>query len=169
MLRKIEREGGRFRAFLLACFSHFVSDQRDLGRRLKRGGDHEIVSLDAAQAEGRYSREPADPADPSRIFERRWALTVLDTVLARLKEELETEGKGRLFEHLQTLVVGEPGAARHAEVAARVGLSEGAVSVTVHRLRKRYRQLLREEVAQTVQRLEEIDDEIGHLMNVLCG
>ena len=169
MLRKIEREGGRFRAFLLACFNHFVSDQRDLGRRLKRGGDREIVSLDAAEAEGRYSREPADRADPARIFERRWALTVLDTVLARLKEQLETEGKGRLFEHLQALVVGEPGAARHAEIAARLGLSESAVSVTVHRLRQRYRQLLREEVAQTVQRIEEIDDEIGHLLIVLRG
>jgi RNA polymerase sigma-70 factor (ECF subfamily) len=169
MLRNIQREGGRFRAFLLSCFNHFLSDQRDLARRLKRGGGHEIVSLDAAAAEGRYSLEPTDLVDPAKIFERRWALTVLETVLARLKAELEAEGKGRLFEHLQALIVGEPGAARQAESASRLGLSEGAVAVTVHRLRQRYRRLLREEVAQTVQRVEEVDDEMGHLLGVLRG
>lgn len=169
MLAGLQREGGRFRAFLLACFNHFLSDQRDCARRLKRGGDREIVSLDAEQAEGRYSLEPADLVDPEKIFERRWALTVLDTVLARLKAELEAEGKGQLFEHLQALVVGEPGATRQAEVGARLGLSEGAVAVTVHRLRQRYRRLLREEIAHTVQRIEEVDDEMQHLLKTLSG
>jgi RNA polymerase sigma-70 factor (ECF subfamily) len=169
MLRKVHREGGRFRSFLLTCFNHFLCDQQDLSRRMKRGGNREIVSLDAEAAEGRYTREPADLVDPAKIFERRWALTVLDTVLARLKVELETEGKGHVFEYLQTLIVGEPGAARHAEAAAKLGLSEGAVAVTVHRLRRRYRELLREEVAQTVQRIEEVDDELGHLLAVLRG
>jgi RNA polymerase sigma-70 factor (ECF subfamily) len=169
MLDRVQREGGRFRSFLLACFNHFLNDQQDCARRLKRGGDREIVSLDAELAEGRYSVEPADPVDPARIFERRWALTVLENVLARLKAELETEGKGQLFEHLQALVVGEPGAARQAEVGARLGLSEGAVAVTVHRLRQRYRLLLRAEVAQTVQRVEEVDDEVAHLLAVLRG
>lgn len=169
MLRRVQREGGRFRTFLLSCFNHFVSDQRDAASRLKRGGGHEILSLDAESAEGRYSREPAEVIDPAKIFERRWAMTVLDTVLARLKAELETEGKAALFEHLQTLIVGEPGAARHADVAAQLGLSENAVGVTVHRLRQRYRKVLREEVAQTVQQIEEIDDEIRYLMTVLRG
>jgi RNA polymerase sigma-70 factor (ECF subfamily) len=169
MLRKVQREGGRFRAFLLACFNHFLSDQRDLSLRLKRGGDRQIISLDAASAEGRYSLEPADLLHPAKIFERRWAFTVLETVLARLKAELENEGKGQLFEHLQALVVGEPGAGRQAEAATRLGLSENAVAVTVHRLRQRYRRLLREEVAQTVQRLDEVDDELGHLLAVLRG
>jgi len=167
MVRKVQREGGRFRSFLLTCFNHFLNDQQDCARRLKRGGDREIVSLDTELAEGRYCVEPADPVDPARIFERRWALTVLENVLTRLKAELETEGKGKLFAHLQALVVGEPGAARQAEVGAHLGLSEGAVAVTVHRLRQRYRLLLREEVAQTVQRLEEVDDEMAHLLNVL--
>jgi RNA polymerase sigma-70 factor (ECF subfamily) len=169
MLRRVQREGGRFRTFLLSCFNNFTSDRRDSANRLKRGGGREIISLDAPEAEGRFSREPTDLQDPAKIFERRWALTVLDTVLARLKAELQTEGKGQLFEHLQALVVGEPGAARHSEAAAHLGLSENAVAVTVHRLRQRYRRLLREEVAQTVLRIEEVEDEIGHLLRVLCG
>jgi len=136
MLRKVQREGGRFRAFLLACFNHFLSDQRDMSRRIKRGGNREIVPLDAAEAEGRYSHEPADPANPAKIFERRWALTVLDKVLARLKAELETEGKGRLFEHLQALIVGEPGPRRNRtqplrrRYEARVGGGERRRSST---------------------------------------
>jgi len=169
MLARVQREGGRFRAFLLACFNHFLGDQRDSARRLKRGGGREVVSLDAELAEGRYALEPAEVVDPSKIFERRWAFTVLETVLARLKSELEAEGKGPLFQNLQALVVGEPGAARQAEIGARLGLSEGAVAVTVHRLRERYRGLLREEVAQTVQRVEEIDDEMAHLLAVVRG
>jgi RNA polymerase sigma factor (sigma-70 family) len=169
MLAGLQREGGRFRSFLLACFNHFLSDQRDSVRRLKRGGNREILSLDADQAEGRYSLEPADLVDPQKIYERRWALTVLETVLARLKAELDGEGKRRLFDELQALVVGEPGAGRQAEAAARLGLSKGAVAVTVHRLRQRYRRLLREEIAHTVQRIEEVDDEMQHLLRVLSG
>jgi len=169
MLHRVRREGGRFRAFLLTCFNHFLSDQQDSGRRLKRGGGREFISLDAELAEGQYSLEPADPLDPGKIFERRWAMTVLETVLARLKAELEAEGKGRMFDHLQALVVGEPGAARQAEAAAHLEMSADAVAVTVHRLRRRYRHLLREEVAQTVPQIEEVDDEMGHLLAVLRG
>ncbi len=169
MLAALQREGGRFRAFLLACFNHFLSDQRDSARRLKRGGGREILSLNTEQAEGRYSLEPADVVNPEKVFERRWALTVLETVLARLKAQLETEGKGPLFAHLQALVLGEASAVRHAEIAARLGLSKSAVAVTVHRLRQRYRRLLREEIAQTVQRPEEVDDEMRYLLAVLSG
>ena len=165
----VEREGGRFRSFLLTCLNRFLSDERARARRLKRGGDKEIVSLDAEAAERRYLLEPADLADPAKLFERRWALTLLETVLARLKAELETQGKGQLFGHLQALVVGERGAARRAQAAARLGLSEGAVAVIVHRLRLRYRRLLREEIAQTVPRVEEVDDEMGYLLAVLRG
>ena len=164
VLKGLERGAGRFRSFLLTCFNHFVGDEQDRAGRLKRGGGQEIISLDAELAEGRYQLEPADLQDPEKIFERRWALTVLETVLARLKAELESAGKGQLFEQLQALVVGEPGAARQAEVAARLGLSEGAVSVTLHRLRQRYRRLLREEIAQTVQQVEEVDEEMRHLL-----
>jgi len=169
ILHDIQREGGRFRGFLLACFNHFLSDEQDAARRLKRGGDRQILSLDAELAEGRYGLEPVDRAGPERVFERRWALTVLETVLTRLKDELAKEGKGQLFEHLQALVVGEPDAPKQAEVASWLGLSKGAVAVTVHRLRQRYRQLVREEVAQTVARFEDVDDEIDHLVAALRG
>jgi RNA polymerase sigma-70 factor (ECF subfamily) len=146
-----------------------MNDARDHARRIKRGGGQEVFSLDAQLAEGRYQLEPADVLDPEKIFERRWALTVLETVLARLRAELESEGKGPLFQHLQALVVGETGAARQKEVAARLGLSEGTLAVTVHRLRQRYRGLLREEIAQTVSRPEEVEDEMRHLQALLRG
>lgn len=150
VLRGLERNGGRFRSFLLTCFNHFLSDERDRSARLKRGGGQQSVSLDAELAEERYQVEPVDRCDPEKIFERRWALTVLEKVLARLKGELDSAGKAELFVHLQALVVGEPGAARQAEVAERLGLTEGAVAVAVHRLRQTYRRLLREEIAHTV-------------------
>ena len=141
----------------------------DRGRRLKRGGGKAVVSLDAQTAEERYRLEPPDLVDPEKIFERRWALTVLEQALARLRAELEADGKGQLFQELQALVVAEPGAARQSEAAARLGLSEGAVAITVHRLRQSYRRLLREAIAQTVQRPEEVDDEMRHLLAVLRG
>ena len=169
LLKGLQREGGRFRSFLLTCFIRFMNDARDHARRIKRGGGQEVFSLDAQLAEGRYQLEPADVLDPEKIFERRWALTVLETVLARLRAELESEGKGPLFQHLQALVVGETGAARQKEVAARLGLSEGTLAVTVHRLRQRYRGLLREEIAQTVSRPEEVEGEIRHLQALLRG
>jgi len=167
MLNRLQREGGRFRSFLLGCYSHFLSDEQDRARRKKRGGDYQMISLDAELPERRYLLEPADPVDAEKVFERRWALTVLDKVLATLQGELEKQGKARFFEHLQALLVGEPGAKRQAEVATILGLSEGAVSVAVHRLRKRYRQLLREEIAQTVQQVQDVDDEMQHLLAAL--
>jgi RNA polymerase sigma-70 factor (ECF subfamily) len=168
-LQGLERGTGRFRSYLLTCFNHFVGDEQDRAGRLKRGGGREIISLDAQLAEGRYQLEPPDLQDPEKIFERRWALTVLDRVLARLRMELEAEGKGQCFQHLQALVVGEPGAGRQAEVAARLGWNEGTVAVALHRLRRSYRRVLREEIAQTVQRVEEVDDEMRHLLAVLRG
>ena len=169
LLKGLQREGGRFRSFLLTCFNRFMSDAREHAGRLKRGGGQKVVSLDAELAERRYQLEPADVLDPEKIFERRWALTVLETVLARLRAELEAEGKGGLFQHLQALVVGEAGAERQKDVAGRLGLSEGALAVTVHRLRQRYRRLLWEEIAQTVSRPEEVEDEMRHLLALLRG
>ncbi len=169
ILHGVDRETGRFRSFLLVCFNHFLSDAHDYHHRLKRGGGQEVVSLDAHSAEESYRLEPVDGLDPERIYERRWALTVLAQVLARLKAELEAEGKRELFEHLQALVVGEPGTGRHAAAAERLGMSEGAIAVMVHRLRQRYRRLLRQEIAQTVSRPEEVDAELRHLMEALRG
>src|SRR5262245_33472371 len=101
ILRGLERDAGRFRSFLLKCFDRFAGDEKDRAQRLKRGGGQEVLSLDAAMAEERYRLEPADLLDPKKIFERRWALTVLEQVLARLRAQLEADGKAQLFEHLQ--------------------------------------------------------------------
>lgn len=169
LLKGLQPEGGRFRSFLLTCFNRFISDARDRATRLKRGGGQEVISLDAQAAEGRYQLEPADLADPQKIFERRWALTVLERVLARIRAELESDGEASLFQYLQALVVGDSGTPRQKELAAQLGMSEGALAVTVHRLRQRYRRLLREEIAQTVLRPEEIEDEMRHLLALLRG
>jgi len=169
VLRGLEPGVGRFRSFLLTCFNRFISDERDRAERLKRGGGQEIISFDAYSAEERYGLEPVDLRDPEKIFERRWALTVLDQVLERLKAELEVENKSRLFEHLQALVMGEAGDARQTTIAARLGLSEGALAVAVHRLRQRYRRLLRQEIAHTVTGADEVEEELRHLLAVLRG
>jgi RNA polymerase sigma factor (sigma-70 family) len=167
-LKGIERDGGRFRSFLLTSFNHFTGDERDRVSRLKRGGGQEVISLDAESAEERYRLEPADLQDPEKIFERRWALTVLEQVLARLKSELDSEGRSALFERLQHVVVGERGLPL-AEIGAELGLSEGAVAVTVHRLRRRYRRLLQEEITRTVGNPAQVATELAHLLAVLRG
>jgi RNA polymerase sigma-70 factor (ECF subfamily) len=169
ILGGIERAGGRFRSFLLTSFNHFISDQRDHALRLKRGGGNEFVSLDAGHAEERYQLEPVDLLDPEKIFERRWALTVLERVLDQLRAELHSEGRGALFERLQSLVVGERGNSKQSNIAAELGLTEGAIAVMIHRLRRRYRKLLQEEIARTVGDPAEVEAELRHLMTVLRG
>jgi len=168
-LAEVAPERGRFRSFLLACFNHHASDERDRARRLKRGGKREFISLDALDAEDRYRHEPIDKFDPEKLFERRWALTALERVLNRLKGELTAAGKEKLFAHLQAFVTSDGGTVRQAEIAERLGLSENAVAVAVHRLRQRYRELLREEVAQTVADPAEVDEEMRHLRAALRG
>lgn len=167
VLGNVEREGGRFRAFLLTCFNRYLSDERDRSRRQKRGGGKDTLSIDARDAEERYQLEPVDFADPVKVFERRWALTVLDRALLRLKDKLGAEGRADIFEHLQGLIVADAGTARHADIAARLGMSPGTVAVTVHRLRQTYRQFLRDEILQTLGRTEEVEDELRHLLSVL--
>jgi RNA polymerase sigma-70 factor (ECF subfamily) len=169
VLGTVERAGGRFRSFLLTAFNHFATDAHDRATRQKRGGGQEFISLDAQEAEERYHLEPADVRDPEKIFERRWALTVLEHVLQRLKAELDSNGQGRLFDRLQSLVVGERSAVPHAQIGSELGMSEGAVAVAVHRLRRRYRRLFQEEIAHTVAEPTEIETEVRHLISVLSG
>jgi RNA polymerase sigma factor (sigma-70 family) len=168
-LAEVAPERGRFRSFLLACFNHHTADERDRAQRMKRGGRREYISLDSLDAEERYRHEPVDKLDPEKLFERRWALTALEQVLDRLKAELTAAGKEKLFEHLQSFVTSAGGAARQAEIAERLGMSENAVAVAVHRLRGRYRELLREEVAQTVAGPAAVDEEMRHLRAALRG
>ena len=168
-LAEVAPERGRFRSFLLACFNHHAADERDRALRMKRGGMREFVSLDAVDAEDRYRHEPIDRLDPEKLFERRWALTALEHVLHRLKTELTTAGKEALFEHLQAFVASDGGTVGQAEIAASPGMTENAVAVAVHRLRRRYRELLRKEIAQTVADPAEVDEEMRHLRTALRG
>jgi RNA polymerase sigma factor (sigma-70 family) len=168
-LADADPQRGRFRAWLLTAFKHHASNLRDRERAAKRGGGKLPVSLDAGDAESRFGPEPADPRTPEAEFERRWALLVLERALARLSTEQEHAGKARELEALRPfLVAGEEGAP-YAEIAARLGRSEGAVKVAVHRLRRRYGELLREEVAGTLADPREVADELAALMAALAG
>jgi RNA polymerase sigma-70 factor (ECF subfamily) len=165
-LAGVDRGKGKFRAFLLAACNHFLANERDRARAKKRGGGRAVLSLSAADAEGRYLAEPADVLTPEKLFERRWALALLQQVMTRLRDEFEAKGKGRLFDRLRGFLVGEKGAG-YRRVAAELGLSEGAVKVAVHRLRQRYRELLHEEIGRTVGTAEETEEEIRTLFAAL--
>jgi RNA polymerase sigma-70 factor (ECF subfamily) len=162
-LRHVDPGKGKFRSFLLASFKNFLSDQRSKEAALKRGGGVPPVSLDAEEAEGRYGLEPVDDATPERIFERQWALTVIEQAMARLRERYARTGKEEHFEQMKIFLSGEKRPVPYAEVARRLGITELAVKVAVHRLRKRFRDALREEIAQTVARPEQIDAELQAL------
>ncbi len=203
-LAGVDRQKGKFRSFLLTALKHFLANEWDRAQAQKRGGGHVVIPLDALSAETRYRREPAHELTPERLFERQWAIAVLERVLARLQAESEKlDGKSTVFERLKQFLTAdsdkdaekEPGpiCAKHrapaegwsgrsdkldlapvpqpkgtyAAVALELGMTEGAVKVAVHRLRRRYRELLREEIAQTVQTPDEIDDEIRYLLSCL--
>ena len=155
---------GRFRNFLLTCLKHFLSEQRRQAGRLKRGGGHTLLSWDSLTAEERYRSEVADAATPEQIYDRRWALTLRERVLAQLGEEQAAAGKGALFAQLKDHLWGEGSGRGYTEAAERLGMAGGALKVTVHRLRQRYRQLLRHEVAHTVAATHEIDEELRYLV-----
>jgi RNA polymerase sigma-70 factor (ECF subfamily) len=166
-LGDVDRSKGKFRSFLLTALKHFLSKEWARAKTLKRGGGRAFVPLDTLSAEDRYRREPEDNATPDRLFERRWALTLLDRVLTRLGEEYEAMGKQTLFAHLQGCLTGDRKSLPYAEIAATMGMTEGAVKVAVHRLRQHYRGVLRDEIAQTVVDPAEIDDEIRQLFSAL--
>jgi RNA polymerase sigma-70 factor (ECF subfamily) len=163
-----DRERGRFRTFLLTAMNRFMADEWDKLRAQKRGGGVAHVPLQLNDAETRYGCEPADDRTPEQYFERRWALTLLDTVLQRLRREYEQEGKGEVFAALHSTLGGSDSRS-YAELGAQAGLSEGAVKVAVHRLRKRYRRLLRDEIAQTSAAGANVDEELQHLFGALSG
>jgi len=165
-LADVRREKGRFRSFLLAGMNHFLSDQRDRALAKKRGA-RLTISLDSREAETRYGREPANTTTPERLFERQWALTLLETVVQRLRREYEAGGKGESFLELRFAITGDKSDVPYVELAERLEVSEEAVRVAVHRLRQRYRQLLREEIANTVTTEEEIVDELQSLCRIL--
>ena len=169
-IEKVEPQKGKFRSFLLASLNYFLADERDRAQAQKRGGGNEVLSLELNEAEGRYALDArADHSTPERLFERRWALTLLDCVLARLTREFAEAGKGELFQQLQSfLVEGSRGKSYH-EIALETGLSEEAVKKAVQRMRQRYYQLFRQEIAQTVGTSGEVEEELRHLCGVLSG
>jgi RNA polymerase sigma factor (sigma-70 family) len=168
-LGQAEREKGRFRWFLLGALNHFLANEWDRAHAKKRGGGRTIISLDAETAESRYKLEPADSLTAERIYERRWALTLLDTVLQNLEREHELAGKKKFYGELRFCLTGERSTLPYAELARRLEMSEGAVKVAVHRLRQRYRELLRAEISHTVAGPDEVEDELRHLFAVLAS
>ncbi|MBI2926207.1 MAG: sigma-70 family RNA polymerase sigma factor [Verrucomicrobia bacterium] len=168
-LRGLSKEHGRFRTFLLAALRNFLADQWDKARALKRGGGRPALSLDEVAAEERYQLEPADELSADRIYERRWALTLLDQALARLREEFAAADKAELFDVLRQFQGDEPSPATCADVAARLGMPENTFKSHVRRFRQRYRELLCEAVAQTVATPAEVAEELRHLRSVLAG
>jgi RNA polymerase sigma-70 factor (ECF subfamily) len=167
-LRAVDRSKGRFRSFLLAALKHFLANEWDKAGAQKRGGHPVLIPINAQSAETSYGLEPVEAITAEKIFERRWALTLLEQVLARLRVEYDRDGKAKLFEHLKSTLTGERRSVPYAEIAVRLNTSEGAVKVTVHRLRQRYRELLREEIAHTVAGPEQVEEEIRALFSALA-
>jgi RNA polymerase sigma-70 factor (ECF subfamily) len=164
----VRREKEKFRSFLLASLNHYLSDDWDRQHAQKRGQGR-FISLEAAAAEARWSHEPADTLTPEKLFERKWAMTLLEVIVQQLQREYESAGKGPLFMALRFSIAGEKADEPYAKLAADLGLNEPALRVAVHRLRQRYRQLLREEIARTVATEAEIDGEIQHLYRALAA
>jgi RNA polymerase sigma factor (sigma-70 family) len=164
---EVDPHKGRFRTFLLTSLTHFLSNERDRVQAAKRGGGRKIISLDEIQAGEFYRFEPASELSPDKLFDQRWAMVVLEQALHRLREELAAGGKAAQFEELKPYLTEEPGEGEYAKVAARVGQTPQAVAVTVYRLRQRYRELVRAEVAQTVSSPLELEREMRHLLEAL--
>ena len=156
---------GRFRSFLLASLNHFLANEWDKARRLKRGGGQPAISLDTAET--RYRAEPSEDLSPDRIFERQWSQTLLAQVATRLREDYEAAGKEALFNVLQVYLSGEKGLAPYRETAGQLGLGLDALKKAVERLRRRYGELLREEIVHTVSDPAEVDEEIRYLRSVV--
>lgn len=166
-LAEVSPQQGRFRSFLLAALKHFLADERDKALAQKRGGGQPLLSLDAQAAEARYRLEPTHELTPERFFERRWALSLLKQVFDRLAQDYAMAGKGELFQVIQDFLAPGTANTNYAAAARRLGRSESAVRVAVHRLRQRYGELFREEVAHTVAEANEIEDEMQNLLRVL--
>jgi RNA polymerase sigma-70 factor (ECF subfamily) len=168
-LTAVDQAKGRFRSFMLAALKHFLANERDKQRAQKRGGGCSFVPIDFHNAESQCGFEPAENLTPEVIFQRRWASALLEQALARLRNEYAAAGKEALFEQLkQTLTEGR-GSIAYAELATRVGMSQAAVKMAVHRLRQRYREAIRSEIASTVADRSEIEDELREVLRAFGG
>lgn len=159
-VHEADRQLGKFRTFLLTTFNHFLADERVRSQRIKRGGEIDFTSLDGATAEERYRLEPADRLDPTKLFERNWATTLLDRALTRLEEDFRGREQFASFREFSPFLIGEQGEETHAQIAARLGTTAAAVKMAISRMRARYREILREEILQTVSSPEEAEEEL---------
>ena len=166
-LSAVRKEKGRLRSFLLGGLKYFLANEQRRTMASKRGKGQRLIPLEEFRADDRIEIEPADPMTAEMIYERRWALTVLERVLSRLKDEYHSAGNAALFDSLKELLPDEPGSPSQAEIGARMGMTENAIRQAFYRFRQRYQALLREEIANTVATPGDIEDELRHLITVL--
>jgi RNA polymerase sigma-70 factor (ECF subfamily) len=166
-LKVVQREKGPFRAFLLMAFKRFIANSRSSQKRIKRGGGQDPISLDSQMAERLYREDDGSHISGEELYDRRWALAFLEQTIGRLRQEFDAAGKAVEFETLKPCLAAARGNIVYADVAARLATTEAAARVAVHRLRKRFRQLFREQIAQTVVNEAQLDDELRHLLSAL--
>ncbi len=167
-LQAADPKYGKFRSFLLIRLKYFLCDEQDRAKAKKRGGGRKIISLGFQNAEDQYALEPADQLSPEKLFEKSWALTVLERTMDRLENEMDKKNNKKLFELLKIYLTTEKDVIPYRNMAKELKMPEGSVRVAVHRLRRRYRKLLRDEIAQTVADEDQIDEEMGHLFDALA-
>ena len=166
-LNAVRKEKGRLRSYLLGALKYFLADEQRRSMAIKRGKGQRLIPLEEIRADERIEMAPADPVTAEMIYERRWALTVLEQVLGRLKDEYRAAANAALFDSLKQLLPDEPGSPSQAEIATQLGMTENAVRQAFYRFRQRYQSLLREEIAHTVATPGDIEDELRHLIAVL--
>jgi len=166
-LNAVRKEKGRLRSYLLGALKYFLADEQRRAMAIKRGKGQRLIPLEELCADERITMEPTDPVTAEVIYERRWASTVLERVLTRLKDEYRVAGNAALFDSLKKLLPDEPGAPSQADIAVQLGMNENAVRQAFHRFRQRYQSLLREEIAHTVATPGDIEDELRHLIAVV--
>lgn len=167
-LQRARAEQGRFRTFLLGSLRHFLANERRHQNAAKRGGGGARISFDEMAAEQRFSSEPADSATPETLFERSWAFALIERVFRRLEEEYARAEKHTLFTALRPLLTAESARPGYEALAARLGMSTAAIGTAVFRMRRRYGELMREEIAETVSHADEVEEEIAHLIRVVA-
>jgi len=168
-LNTVRKEKGRLRSYLIVSLKNFLTDESRYAMAIKRGKGQRLIPLEELGVDERIQMEPPDLMTAEQIYEHRWASTVLDHVLSRLKDQYQAAGHAALFDSLKQLLPDEPGAPSQADVAAQLGMTENAVRQAFHRFRRRYQLLLREEIAHTVATPSDIEDELRHLISVVAG
>lgn len=163
-----DRRRGKFRSFLLTAFKCFLANEWDRSQAQKRGGGRKVVSFDGMSAEERYLLEPEDTASADQLFDRRWACDLLEAARAKLRSEFTEAGRAERFKHLEAYLPGGQPTLSQSELGTVLGLTEGSVKQEVFRLRRRYGEILREAVAQTVAQPDEVDEEIQYLIDIVC-